>query len=122
MANQIVWCDIPVVDLDRAVKFYSAVLDAEVKKQEVPGMSIGILPHNDGEVGGCLITSASHDDKPSDKGPLIYLNANDRLDAAIEAVIPNGGKVLKAKHPIGPYGSRAIILDSEGNRVALHSD
>jgi len=49
-------------------------------------------------------------------------NASGRLDAAIDAVVPNGGKVIKPKHPIGPYGHRAIILDSEGNRVALHSD
>jgi uncharacterized protein len=55
MANQIVWCDIPVLDLDRAVKFYSAVLGQPVKKQEFPGMTIGVLPHNDGEVGGCFI-------------------------------------------------------------------
>ncbi len=120
MAHQIVWCDIPVLDLDRAVKFYSAVLGGDVKKQEFPGMTIGILPHNDGEVGGCLFSSA--DDKPSDKGPMIYLNANGRLDDAIAAVVPNGGKVLKPKHAIGPYGSRAVILDSEGNRLALHSD
>ena len=66
MANQIVWCDIPVLDLDRALKFYSAVLDAEVKKQEFPGMTMAILPHNDGEVGGCLFKSA--DDKPSGPG------------------------------------------------------
>ena len=45
-------------------------------------MTIGLLPHTDGE----------------------------------------DGKVIKPKHPIGPYGHRAIILDSEGNRVALHSD
>ena len=43
MANQIVWCDIPVVNLDRAIKFYAAILGAEVKKQEVPGTAIGIL-------------------------------------------------------------------------------
>jgi predicted enzyme related to lactoylglutathione lyase len=120
MANQIVWCDIPVLDLDRAIKFYSAVLGVEVKKQEVPGMTIGILPHNDGEVGGCLFTGS--EDKPSDKGLLVYLNANGRLDDAIATVMPNGGSVLKPKHSIGPYGSRAIILDSEGNRLALHSD
>jgi uncharacterized protein len=120
MANQIVWCDIPVLDLDRAIKFYSAVLGVEVKKEEFPGMTIGILPHNDGEVGGCLFTGS--EDKPSDKGLLVYLNANGRLDDAIAAVMPNGGSVLKPKHPIGPYGSRAIILDSEGNRLALHSD
>jgi uncharacterized protein len=119
MANQIVWCDIPVLDLDRALKFYSAVLGAAVKKQEFPGMTMGILPHNDGEVGGCLFKSA--DDQPSDQGLMIYLNGNGRLDEAIAAVVPNG-KVLKPKQAIGPYGSRAIILDSEGNRIALHSD
>lgn len=70
MANQIVWCDIPVIDLDRAVKFYSAVLGRAVRKQAFPGMTVGILPHNDGEVGGCLFTSA--EEKPSEKGLMIY--------------------------------------------------
>jgi predicted enzyme related to lactoylglutathione lyase len=120
MVNQIVWCDIPVLDLERAIRFYSAVLGSEVKKEQLPGMTIGILPHNDGEVGACLINST--DDKPSDHGQMIYLNANGRLDEAIAAVVSHGGKVLKPKHAIGTYGSRAVILDSEGNRVALHSD
>ena len=120
MANQIVWCDIPVVNLERATKFYSAVLGAEVKKHEFPGTAVGILPHNDGEVAGCLI--ASNANRPSDQGVMVYLNANGRLDDAIASVVPNGGKVLQAKHPIEPFGFRAIILDSEGNRVALHSD
>jgi predicted enzyme related to lactoylglutathione lyase len=53
---------------------------------------------------------------------MIYLNANGRLDDAIAAVMANGGKVIKPKHPIGPFGFRAVIIDSEGNRVALHSD
>jgi predicted enzyme related to lactoylglutathione lyase len=120
MANQIVWCDIPVVDLDRAIKFYSAVLGQPVKKQEFPEMTIGLLPHNDGDVGACLFTSI--DENPSEKGMMIYLNANGRLDNAIEAVVPNGGKIVKPKHPIGPFGFRAVVIDSEGNRVALHSD
>ena len=120
MANQIVWCDIPVLDLERAVKFYSAVLGQEVNKQDFPGMTIGVLPHNDGEVGGCLFTSP--EETPSDKGVMIYLNANGRLDDAIAAVTANGGKVIEPKRPIGPFGFRSIILDSEGNRVALHSD
>jgi hypothetical protein len=33
----------------------------------------------------------------------------------------NGGKILNAKHQIGPYGFRAVIQDSEGNQIALHS-
>ena len=120
MANQVVWVDIPVKDLDRAIRFYSAVLGAPVKREEFPGMTIGILPHQDGEVGGCLFKNEG--DEPSSKGPLLYLNANGRLDQAIAAVEANGGKVLQPKHPIGPYGHRAIVLDSEGNRVALHSE
>lgn len=68
MAHQIVWCDIPVLNLDRAIRFYSAVLGAPVKKEEFPGMTIGILPHQDGEVAGCLYTSDK--DRPSDHGPL----------------------------------------------------
>jgi uncharacterized protein len=120
MADQIVWCDIPVVDLERAIRFYSSVLGTAVHKQEAPGATMGILPHNDGEVGGCLFMSAG--ETPSEKGVMIYLNCNGRLDDAIAAVTANGGKVLQPKHPIGPFGFRAVIVDSEGNRVALHSD
>ena len=73
MANQIVWVDIPVLDLDRAVRFYSAVLGSPVQKQEHPGMTIGLLPGSDPDVSGCLFTK--DDERPSDRGLLIYLNA-----------------------------------------------
>jgi predicted enzyme related to lactoylglutathione lyase len=120
VANQVVWVDIPVLDLDRAIRFYSAVLGDDVKKQEYPGMAIGLLPGSDPDVTGCLYTKDG--EQPSRSGPLIYLNAQGRLDDAVAAVEPNGGQVLEPKHPIGPYGFRTIILDSEGNRVALHSN
>ncbi|HEX3798405.1 MAG TPA: VOC family protein [Verrucomicrobiae bacterium] len=117
--NQIVWCDIPVKNLDRSIQFYSAVLGSAVKKESMPGMTFGLLPHANDSVSGCLVETTEV--KPSEHGPLIYLNCDGRLDAAIAAVEANGGKVLKPKHPIGPYGFRAVILDSEGNRLALHS-
>jgi predicted enzyme related to lactoylglutathione lyase len=120
MANQIVWVDIPVKDLDRAIRFYSAVLGAPVKKEEFPEMAIGILPHQEGEVGGCLFKRQG--EEPSTQGALLYLNANGRLDQAIATVEANGGRIIQARQQIGPYGFRAIIQDSEGNRVALHSD
>ena len=69
MANQIVWVDIPVIDLDRAINFYSAVLGSPVKKNEYPGMTIGMLPGTDSDVTGCL----SPADKPSDNGPASVL-------------------------------------------------
>jgi predicted enzyme related to lactoylglutathione lyase len=119
MANQIVWVDIPVKDLDRAIKFYSAVLGAQVHKEEIPGAPIGVLPHSEGDVGGCLVP---HPGSASAGGPLLYLNANGRLDQAIAAAANHGGRVLEPKHQIGPHGYRAIVLDSEGNRIALHSE
>lgn len=119
MANRLVWVDIPVLDLDRAMKFYSAVLGSPVKKENVPGMPLGILPHEENGTGGCLLKKEG--EKPAEHGPLLYLSVQGRLDQAIAAVEPNGGKILEAKHGLGPYGFRAIVLDSEGNRVALHS-
>lgn len=119
MSNQIVWCDIPITNLDRAILFYSKVLGQEVKRESVTGMTFGLLPHADDGVGGCLCEMA--DTKPSANGPLVYLNCDGRIDTAIAAVEINGGRILKPKHQIGPYGFRAVILDSEGNRIALHS-
>jgi predicted enzyme related to lactoylglutathione lyase len=121
MANRVVWIDIPVKDLDRAIRFYTAVLGAPSQKHEFPnGTTIGFLPHeNSGDVGGCLVPG--QDQRPSADGPLSYLNVQGRLDEAIAAVEPNGGKVIGGRESLGPHGFRAIILDSEGNRFALHS-
>jgi len=116
--NRIVWCDIPAKDLDRSIKFYGAVLGETIEKQSFPGMEFAAFAHENG-VGGCLF--ASEEVQPSANGPLIYLNCQGRLDEAAAAVEPNGGKILQPKHQIGPYGFRVVILDSEGNRIALHS-
>jgi predicted enzyme related to lactoylglutathione lyase len=119
MNNVFVWVDIPCRDLERAIRFYSAVLGMEVMKHDFPAFSIGVLPHGEKGVGGCLFVKA--DSPPADHGPLLYLNCEGRLDEAIDAVTVHGGKVLQAKQAIGPHGHRALILDSEGNRLALHS-
>ena len=121
MGHRIVWVDIPVRDLDRAIAFYSAVIGATVTKEGGPGFSFGLLPHVGAEVGGCLYLPAEGDNAPSLQGPLVYLDADGRLDAATSAVRANGGAVLQDIHGIPPHGWRAIVRDSEGNRVALHA-
>ena len=89
------------------------------KEQAGFGAAISVLPYTDGSIGGCLVSNV--DSKPSDSGPLLYLNADGRLEEALDLVELHGGKVLSARHSIAPFGFRAIILDSEGNRIALHS-
>ena len=120
MSNRIVWIDIPVIDLERAITFYSAVIGSPVTKEGGPGFVFGLLPHAGTDVGGCLYLPDA-DNAPSKVGPLVYLNAEGRLPQAVEAVTAHGGQVLHAVHPIGPHGFRAIVLDSEGNRIALHA-
>jgi hypothetical protein len=118
--NQFVWVDIPVTDLNRAIGFYSAVLGAPVTREGGPGFFFGLLPHANEGVGGCLVTSSA-EAAPSQLGPLIYLNANGRLHEAVRLAQQMGGTVVHPVHQIGEHGWRAIVHDSEGNRIALHS-
>jgi uncharacterized protein len=122
--NTLCWTDIPVTNLDRATKFYSAVLGQEVRKMSEQGFEYGLLPHEEQNASGCLCVgadSAGSENKPSQTGPLIYISVEGRLDDAVKAARANGGKVLEEKTQIGPHGFRAVIVDSEGNRIALHS-
>ncbi len=120
MRHTLCWTDIPVADLPRATSFYSAVLGADVTTQKADsGDEYALLPWTEGVVSGCLYVAK--DNEPSAKGPLIYLRAEGRLDEALRAVAAKGGRIIEGKHQIGPHGYRALVNDSEGNRLALHS-
>ena len=121
MSHRFVWVDIPVHDLDRAIAFYAAVLATPVTREGGPGFTFGLLSHSGSDVAGCLYL-ADDGNAPSPRGPLVYLNVDGRIVAAERAVAASGGRILKTTHAIGPHGWRAIVLDSEGNRVALHSN
>jgi predicted enzyme related to lactoylglutathione lyase len=116
--NRAVWFDIPCADLDRAAKFYRAVLAIGVDKETYGDYTFCIFDHKDGN-GGCLVPNAA---EIAAGGLMIYLNANGRIRDAVKQVVPNGGSVIQDTHAIGPHGFRAVVLDSEGNRVALHSE
>jgi len=120
MSHRFVWVDIPVHDLDRAIAFYAAVLGTPVTREGGPGFTFGLLAHSGSDVAGCL-TLADDANAPSPRGPLVYLNVDGRIVDAERAVAAHGGRILKTTHAIGPHGWRAIVLDCEGNRVALHS-
>ena len=117
--NRAVWFDIPVADLDRAVTFYSEVLAIDVSQEAFGDMKFAVLAHADGN-GGCLVPRP--EEVAADRGILLYLNVHARIRDAVAKVTANGGTVTEDVHSIGPHGFRALILDSEGNRLALHSD
>ena len=115
--NRAVWFDIPVADLERAASFYRAVLAIQLHREQFQGGAFYVLEHAGGN-GGCLVM------QPSDisaGGILVYLNVDGRIRDAVQQAGQRGGRIIEPVHPIGPHGFRAVVLDCEGNRVALHS-
>lgn len=72
-----------------------------------------------GGIGGGIVQGAGFE--PSDKGTLIYLNAGEDLSIPLAKVEKAGGKILLPKTSIGPNGFMAHLMDTEGNKIALHS-
>ena len=115
--NRAVWFDIPVADLNRACEFYRQVLAIEMSKEKFDGFEFAVFEHEKGN-GGCLVPNPKD---ISDKGLMLYLNVEGRIQEAENKVTEFGGSILQATHAIGPHGFRCVILDSEGNRIVLHS-
>ncbi|MGE3164961.1 MAG: VOC family protein [Planctomycetota bacterium] len=116
--NRAVWFDIPVGDLARATRFYAAMLAVRVDLQDFGGLKFSVLEHQDGN-GGCLVERPG--EVTSDRGVLLYLNVSGRIRDAVARAGALGGRVIEPVTSLGPHGFRAIVVDSEGNRVALHS-
>lgn len=119
MKNAINWFEIFVNELDRACVFYEGVLGIRLRREDFLGTPMAIFPMADGGVGGALVRDASH---PVDGGgSVVYFDATGKLDACLDRVSGAGGAVVQARTSIGPAGFIALVRDSEGNTVGLHS-
>ncbi len=94
------------------------MLAIRVQKESFDGMQFSVLEHEPGN-GGCLVPGAA--EVSATQGVLVYLNVDGRIRDAVAKTQAHGGKVVEPIVAIGPHGFRAIVIDSEGNRVALHS-
>ncbi len=120
MKNAINWFEIPVKNFERAKSFYSALMGGDIMVMPHPQYKYGMLPADmQNGVGGGIVEGEGFE--PSDKGPLIYLNGGDDLSIPLSKVEKAGGKILLPKTSIGPNGFMAHIMDTEGNKIALHS-
>ena len=118
------WFEIPVEKMDRAIGFYEKVFDLKMNRQKMGPLDMAWFPWNEegsGSPGSLVHFPAAY--KPSADGVLIYLTAHSGdLANELSRVEKAGGKVLQGKTQISEeYGNMALIFDSEGNRVALHS-
>ncbi len=118
MENLVVWFDIPVKNLNRAMEFYRKLLGVELQRMEQP-VPLAMFPFAPGVASGALV--ASKEISPSKQGTTVYLNGGKDLAGPLSRVEAAGGKVLQNKTVIGPHGFIAYFEDSEGNRVGIHS-
>jgi len=112
--------EIPATDISRAVNFYQEILGINIEKMEFPKMKMGIFPYEGQRVTGVIMKAAGY--KPSANGVTIYLNGGTNLQIILDKVEKNGGEIIvpKSLHA-DESGYYAIFLDSEGNKIGLHS-
>jgi len=119
--NVVGWFEIPVNDMARAKKFYNAVFGHELIDMNMPNMEMAAFPWVDDapNSGGGLVKSQGYE--PSVTGTVVYFSCEDASVELVKAV-KSGGKVLVPKTSIGEYGFIALFIDTEGNRIGLHSN
>jgi len=120
--NSLNWFEIPVTDFERARHFYQVVFSIHMNVDNMMGMKMAFFPMTmgSGKASGALVQSDFH--KPSMDGSIIYLNANPDMTELINKIETEGGQILMPKtHISDEVGYMAFFKDSEGNRVALHS-
>ena len=118
--NPVGWFEIYVQDTSRAKTFYETVLQTKLERLPSPDMEMWAFPNQGGGVGagGALVKMNGF---PSGgNSTLVYFTCD---DCAVEEgrVKSSGGKIQKAKVPIGEYGFISLAIDSEGNMFGLHS-
>jgi len=121
--NMVGWFEVPVTDMNRAKTFYDTVFSINVQVQDFGGTLMGWFPFAEGTksgISGSLIQNNAY--KPSEtEGVLIYFSTEE-ITNELNRVQGAGGKVIQEKTQISPdIGYMALFIDSEGNRIALHS-
>ena len=121
--HAISWFEIPAQEINRAQKFYETIFDITMIPMDLAQIRMRLFPiENPMNIGGALVYNAEFYKPSSKDGSLIYLNGNPDLKIILDKIEDAGGKVIVPKTQISPdYGYMAVFIDSEGNRVALHS-
>jgi predicted enzyme related to lactoylglutathione lyase len=119
--TRVVWFDIPVADMTRAIGFYEALTGVELIRLPMgEGKETAVFPGDGDGSAGCLFSAP--EDEPSHFGSRVYFDAGPSIDAWLARVEPAGGRILVGRTEIGGgRGVFAYIEDSEGNRVGLNA-
>ncbi len=127
MENHIVWADIPVTDLERAMKFYGAVLQCEFEKMEgmdgiaLPKAPEGVEGMPEGQFPVSFDLAKTEQTKPGMDGTTIYLNSLGDPEGMLQRAAAAGGEILMPVQDMGQMvGFIGFFKDTEGNRIGVH--
>lgn len=113
------WFEIPAINFHQSVDFYNNIFGIEMEKNIDDNYAMAFFPAENG-IGGAIV--AGPGSLPCDTGPLLYLNAGRDLEKVLNRVESAGGRIVMPKTLINAdSGYFAIFIDSEGNKLALHS-
>jgi uncharacterized protein len=114
------WFEIPATNFARAKAFYEAVLGITIEPMTMGPTVMGFLTTDPNAVGGAIVQADGA--TPSQQGTMVYLNSGDDLAPMLARVTGAGGTIAVPKTDIGNnFGFFAHFVDSEGNKVGLHS-
>ena len=121
MEGKLTWYEIAVTDLERAKAFYEKVLGMDFVYIEMPGskMYMQNVDSSKSEIGGALVQA--DDNTPASNGTIIYFNSDDCAKEA-SLIEPAGGQLLFPKTSLGEFGNMIQFIDTEGNRIGVHSN
>ncbi|MCJ8152634.1 VOC family protein [Chryseobacterium sp. SSA4.19] len=120
--NPVAYFEVPVIDMQRAVRFYQALFDFRFEKEELDGYDMAFFPFYSTEPGitGALVKGDVY--RPSKNGVILYFNT-DHIDNTLNKAILLNAKILYPKTINEEYGFIiAEIEDCEGNRIALRQN
>jgi predicted enzyme related to lactoylglutathione lyase len=119
IVNPVPYFEVPVADMDRAVRFYEAVFGWTLERQIVDGYEMALLPFDPDAPGATGALAKGDVYVPSITGPILYFRVDD-IDAVMDRALAAGGRTLYAKKDVGAFGLVAEFQDTEGNRIALN--
>lgn len=119
LRNYVNWFEIPVLDLQRAVAFYNHIYNIKMETLELNDYLMGFFPADNG-IGGAIVKGPGC--IPTETGTLVYLNGGNDLTEVLNRIEEAGGRIVMTKTKINDEsGYFALFIDTEGNKLALHS-
>ena len=119
LKHYINWFEIPAYNFERAVSFFNQIYSITMESTQINGYTMAFFPANKG-IGGAVL--AGEGCTPNTTGPLLYLNGGKDLNVVLSKIEAAGGRVIMEKTLIDEaVGYFALFMDTEGNRLALHS-